>query len=136
MWINNLKKTYYLLGDSMLKNLLFSLLYFILFIIIANIFITLFNYFNILNIGIIKILKFLIPISAIAINSYILGKKSVKKGFLEGLKLGSVIVIIFLLITLATNTFNYKSLIYYLVMILVSILSSMLGINRREEKNA
>lgn len=131
-----LEKTYYLLGDSMLKNLLFSILYFILFIIIANIFITLFNYFNILNIGIIKILKFLIPISAIAINSYILGKKSVKKGFLEGLKLGSLIVIIFLLITLVTNTFNYKSLIYYLVMILISILSSMLGINRREEKNA
>ena len=116
----------------MIKNLLFSLLYFFIFIIVANIFIILLFYFNIFNAGIIKILKFMTPIIAIAINSYILGKKSIKKGFLEGLKLGGIISILFLIISIITKVFNYESLIYYLVIILASVLSSMFGINRKD----
>ena len=64
----------------MTKNLLLSILYFLGSIIIINILITIFNYFNILNDSIIRILKFLMVILSISITSYILGKKSSKKG--------------------------------------------------------
>ena len=115
----------------MTKNLLLSILYFLGSIIIINIFITIFNYFNILNDSIIRILKFLMVILSISITSYILGKKSSKKGFLEGLKLGSITSVVFLTLALITKTFKYQSFIYYTIIILISILGSTLGINKK-----
>lgn len=116
----------------MIKNLLMSILYFVIFIIIATLILTIFNYFNIFSTNTIKILKFIIPILGIIINSYLLGKKSIKKGYLEGLKFGGTIIFIFTIITLITKSFNTKCLVYYLILLLTASLSSMIGINKKK----
>lgn len=116
----------------MLKKILNALLTFFIIIIVGTLFLTLFNYFNILSPKIISILKLIIPLSAIFTSSYRLGKQSEKKGYIEGLKLGSIIIIIFLTLILLLDQFTTKSLIYYLILILTSILSSMIGINRKK----
>ena len=116
----------------MLKNLLISLSYFIGIILISTLIFTIFNYFNILTDRLNSILKLLIPIISIAISSYILGTKSIKKGYLEGIKLSLIIIIIFILISITFSKFNIKSLIYYLILITTSTLSSMIGINRKK----
>ena len=119
----------------MTKKLLYSWLYFFISLLIGNIFITILSYFNILNNSIINILDFILPITLIIINSYLLGKKTTKKGFLEGLKYSSFIVTIFLIITILTNNYNPKIFIYYMIIIICLIMSSTFGINIKE-KNA
>ena len=116
----------------MLKNLLYTCLNFFISLLIGNLFITILSYFNILNNSTINILTFIYPLIIIIINSYLLGKKAIKKGFLEGLKLSSIIVTVFLIITLFTNNYKNKILIYYLILLISSIISSSIGINKQE----
>lgn len=116
----------------MLKNLGLSILYFFGFVLISSIVITLLNYFNVFSNSIISILKFLVPVVGIAISGFILGKNSIKKGYIEGLKLGTIIILLFFIINIAIDKFNVRSIIYYLILIFSSILSSMVGINKKK----
>ena len=116
-----------------MKNLGISLLYFFSIIVLGCMFITLFNYFNILSSNIISILKFLIPLIGILVSGFVMGKNSSKKGYIEGLKLGSIIVIVLIVISLLFNKFNVRSVIYYFVLLFSSILSSMFGINKKKD---
>ena len=119
----------------MIKNLFIYILYGIISILISTIILTIFNYFNIFPSNIIKILKLIIPLICISINCYLLGKKSIKKGYLEGMKFGGIITLLFILIALITKTFKPKSFIYYLIILLTSTLSSMIGINKKKVSN-
>lgn len=116
----------------MLKNLLTSILYFFIFILISTIIITIFNYFNIFSANVVSILKFIFPVIGIVISGFILGKNSAKNGYIEGIKLGSIVIAIFLLVTIISKSFEIKSIIYYLILMLSSILSSMIGINKKK----
>ena len=116
----------------MLKNYLISLGYFFTILLISTLIQTILYYFNILNTNIISIIKLLIPIISISIASYKLGTKSKQKGYLEGIKIGITIIGIFTIITLLTDKLSIKSLIYYLILIISSILSSMIGINKKK----
>lgn len=58
------------------------------------------------------------------------GKKTSKKGYLEGLKLGSIVIcILFLLNLMFYRYFSVYLLLYYLVIIASSTIGSMIGIN-------
>ena len=113
-------------------NLLKSIGYFFLIILISTFLLTLINYFNLLKPNIISILKLIIPILAIFISSYKLGKQSEKKGYIEGIKIGSIIISIFFILVLLLDKFELKSLLYYLILLITSVLSSMIGINRKK----
>lgn len=64
--------------------------------------------------------------------NYLNGKKQQKNGYLEGLKLGSIIALLFLLIHLLLNkSIDLKYIIYYLTIIFVSMIGSILGINKK-----
>ena len=73
-----------------LKNLGLSFIYIISIILILTFITTIFSYFNILNDKITSIIKIIIPIVSMFIGGFWIGKKSIKKGFLEGLKLGAI----------------------------------------------
>ena len=115
----------------MLKNYLHSIAYFFIILLIATFITTLLNYFNILPSKIISIIKLLIPIISISIASFKLGRNSKQKGYLEGLKIGITIITVFIIITLLINKIQIKSFLYYLIILLSSILSSTLGINKK-----
>lgn len=117
----------------MVKSLAKSILYFIIMIITSTILITILNYFNIVNNNVINILKFIFPIVATIVSSFILGKNSKEKGYLEGLKLGAIITIVFFILNLLIDKFNIRTIIYYIIIIFTSILSSMVGINKRKQ---
>ena len=116
----------------MLKKIINKLLYFIGITCIATFIITILNYFNILNDNTINILKILIPIIIISISSFQLGKTATKKGYIEGIKFGLIIISIFIIITIILKEISIKSIIYYLILLLTSTLSSMLGINQKK----
>lgn len=107
-----------------IKNLVKSFLYFIGIILISTIIITIIDYFSLFNTS---ILKLIVPIVALFIASFIVGKKTTKLGYLSGIKLGAITIIFFILLVLLFDKFALKSLIYYLILLLTSTLGSMLG---------
>lgn len=109
-----------------------SSIYTLCILIGSTIIITILNYFNVLMGNVLKITELLIPIISIFIGSYILGKSSNNKGYIEGLKYGIAWIILFLIINLISKNFTYLSLIYYLILIIIAIVSSIIGINRRK----
>ena len=109
-----------------------SSIYTLCILIGSTIVITILNYFNILMGNVLKITELSIPIISIFIGSYILGKSSNNKGYIEGLKYGMAWIILFLIINLISKNFTYLSLIYYLILIIIAIVSSIIGINRRK----
>ena len=83
--------------------------------------------------NIVSIFKMIIPTIALLIGGYYIGKKSIKKGFIEGLKLGltfSIIIVIFNFLAF-NNSFEVKYLLFYIILIISAILGSMIGINRK-----
>lgn len=118
-----------------LKDLGFSLIYIISSILILTLFVTILSYFNIMSDKVVSVFKIIIPIISLLIGGFYIGKKSTKKGFIEGLKLGlifCVILAIFNYLGLG-NSFKVKYLLFYLILIVTSILGSMIGINRKKE---
>ena len=97
--------------------------------------ITLFSYFNILGEKATNTLLLLSTIISIIIGGIIIGKNSNKKGFIEGLKLGLIITILFLLFGYLGIKYNYKlnDIIYYLILVTSSTLGSMIGINKKKK---
>lgn len=61
-----------------------------------------------------------------------LGKKTSKKGFLEGLKLGSIVVFcIFILNLIFYRKFNLQIFLYYLLLLTSPTIGGILGINMK-----
>ena len=107
-----------------------SIMFLILFI--CTFIITLLNYFNIISGNTMSILKILIIILTMLIGGFLTGKKSKEKGWLEGIKIGSIFSIILILINLLfIKNFEFKNIIYYLILIIASVLGSMVGISKK-----
>lgn len=113
-------------------NYLKSMVYTLSIILISTILLTIFNYFNILNGITLKIIMLLIPIIGIFIGSFKIGKTSDKKGYIEGLKYGSIWILILLIINLINKKFTLLSIIYYIILLLISAFASALGINKKK----
>ena len=110
--------SYKLLGDfNMIKKYLISYAYTLGIIIVGTFIITLLNYFNLLSSNIANILILIIVIASIFIGSFLLGKKSNKKGYLEGIKYSAIFILLLVIINLLfVKVFEIKSLIYFLIM--------------------
>lgn len=117
-----------------LKKILRGLIYTFSCLIIGLVLITLFSY---LSEGIVyKTMKILIPIISILLGGFIIGKNSKNKGWFEGLKFGGIVILILIIIgfIFPNSSFNIKRIIYYLILIFMSCIGSMLGINKNIDK--
>ena len=99
-----------------LKKIGKSFIYMISILLISTIIITLLNYFNIFGSKLMTIFKFVIALVSMFVGGFIIGKNSQEKGWLEGLKLGLIVIVIILIINwlILKNDWQIKSLIYYL----------------------
>lgn len=116
-----------------IKNLGKSFLYIIGFILVLTFIVTLLSYFNIIGSKVLSILEITILCLSLFVGGFIIGKKSLKKGYLEGLKLSGIFLIILLLFNFIAfdQTFKISDLIFYLIITLSSIFGSTLGINKK-----
>ena len=106
----------------------------ILSIIILTFILTIFNYFDLISNNIIDVFKLIIILLSIFINSYILGKNCKNKGYLEGLKFGLIFIFFLLMYNLLfIKVFSIKTLIYYILILITSIVASTIGINRKKD---
>ena len=79
---------------EIIKKYSFRFLYTILSIVLCIIIITTLYHFNIISSNIYQILKLIILLINILISGIILGKKATNKGYLEGIKLGSFLILL------------------------------------------
>lgn len=97
----------------------------------ALLLITLLYYFNFVNDQVFSFLKLFIVLGSAFVNSFILGRKTDKKGYLEGAKFGLIIILLMLIPTIISANFKFKILIYYLIILITTILGSMIGISKK-----
>lgn len=66
--------------------------------------------------------------------SYIEAKKVNIKGYISGLKSALKILIVLLIMNLVTlNNFNFKTVIYYLIIIIIGLLGGIIGKNSQKK---
>jgi len=66
--------------------------------------------------------------------SYIAAKKVNIKGYISGLKSALKILIVLLIMNLVTlNNFNFKTVVYYLIIIIIGLLGGIIGKNSQKK---
>lgn len=113
------------------KNLSLNVLYSLLLFIILSLILTALNYFNIINYTALTISKIIIPILSLGVGGFLMGKKAIKNGWLEGLKISLIIVLIFIIITVILKEFDIKKLTFFTILIFSGIFGSIIGINKK-----
>ena len=116
-----------------IKNYLVAIGYFLLVVAVFAIILTIFNYYDIVTSKLFKIIKVLIPSLALFIGGYKVGNSANKKGYIEGIKLSLIIIVmLFMFSYLGFNvTFNVSLILYYIILIISSTLGAMVGINKK-----
>lgn len=71
-------------------------------------------------------------IIAFFIGGFIFGKKAIKKGWLEGIKLSSIIIILLVIFNLLLSNFQVQNIISYLIVFLFTTLGSIVGVNKKK----
>lgn len=104
------------------------------FIFIFSFFVVLLYYFDWIGMNLYHNTMLFTPIVGVIIGGVVLGKTSTKKAYIEGLKLTSIIILVLMLLALISKTsFTLASLVYYLVLLLSAVISSMIGINLKKD---
>lgn len=100
-------------------------------------FITFLNYFNIIGKKTVTIFEIIGPILTLFIGGFLIGKESKQKGWLEGLKLAIIFLVIITLFNYLglRNHLEMKNLIYYLILTTTCMFGSMIGINKNGQNN-
>ena len=106
-----------------------SLLYILVGLLISGLIITIFNYFNILP-NALKYFKLILIVLSFFIGGSYIGRKAQNKGYLEGIKIAVVSIVILFLLSYAG--FGNKP---NLIIFLSCIFGSIIGINKSKKEN-
>ena len=114
-----------------LKKLGKSFLISLITLLVLTLIVTIFNYIGLFNLSIVNVFSYITPFISLFIGGVIMGKNTVNKGWLEGIKFGLICIIIFIIFNyLAFDTFfNISNIILYVITLIASILGSIIGIN-------
>lgn len=114
-----------------LINYLKSFLYFLIPFLILIFITTIFYYYNIISNNTFKYLKIAILLISTFYGGYNIGKLSIKKGYLNGIILSLIIIFIFFLLNIIISDFKWQLLIYYLIIMIITTLGSMIGMLKK-----
>lgn len=111
-----------------------SILLFGLYIILVSFISSLFYLYTNMSYNVNAFILFIFTSIGFAILNFFNGKKAISKWYLAGLKLGGTILIFFFLVSLlADGCILFSRIIYYGIILLISIISASLGINFKEK---
>ena len=110
------------------------LIYILAPVLILNFILSLLYYFNLIGSGIINYLKLFVATISMLIGGIYIGRRTIKNGWLEGLKVGAEVIVLFFIVSYLAfdKGINIKTIIYYFILIAASILGSMIGINKKK----
>ena len=117
-----------------LKKLGKSFLISLIILLSLTLIITIFNYIGLFSLGIVNAFSYITPFVSLFIGGLLMGKDSISKGWLEGIKFGIICIIIFFIFKyLAFDSFfNLSNIILYIITLVASILGGMIGINLKK----
>jgi len=116
---------------SYIKSIFFNVLE--LFILLFLI--TILYYFNLINEKTFSILKLIILLLSIFTNSFILGKNTKRKSYIEGIVYGSILITILIIITIILSKVQIKLLVFYPLILITSIFGSIIGGTKKIDQN-
>ena len=98
---------------------------------------TLLSYADVISGKVVSFVQLFIPIVSLLIGGYIIGKRSKSNGWLEGLKFSLIFLVILMLFNYLGlgSAPKFKNIVFYIIIIVSSILGSMIGINRRKNNS-
>ena len=104
---------------------------------ILSLILTIFSYFDMFKANTINILKIITITLSFLIGGIYVGLNSKKKGYIEGIKFSLLFIIVSLLfiLSLPNIKLNLKTFLYYVIITFISIIGSMIGINKKKVKN-
>lgn len=88
-------------------------------------------YFDVLGNNAIKYFKLIFSMIAFLIGGLYMGMNSPNKGYIYGLRLSLIVIIIFLIFGVIFNNLEVKRIIYYLIITFCITFGSMIGINKK-----
>lgn len=87
---------------------------------------------NLLGVQTSKVVILVIMAIGTFIGGFYLGKNSLRKGYLQGALLGVILsLLLFLFSLLFRNTYTFSSLIYYIIIVVSSMIGASLGIQKK-----
>ena len=116
---------------------LYSFLYTLGIILIGSLITSILYYFNITTDKLNMIFLYSVSLLAIFVGSIKISKNLKYKGIINGIIyfIPWFIIMIFFSLLIFKNSFGIKNLIYYIVLLLFSIMGGILGKNMQEEKD-
>lgn len=115
-----------------IKNFLKAMIIVIILLFISSFIINILYYFDIISNNLVKYLKMFLAIFSFFISGVYIGKKSISKGYINGLKLSLIIIILFLILGIIFNNIKLSRIIYYLLIMVSVTFGSMIGISKKE----
>lgn len=117
-----------------MKKYLKTALYFLGTLFLGSLLVTILNYFNIISSKTNTILLYIVSLISVAISSFYISKNLNKKGIITGSIYGLILIIIFFASSLIIGlNLNNESYILYIVMLIVSTLSGIIGKNKKND---
>lgn len=113
-----------------------SLVFILVPLLISSIVSTIINYFDLLSNSTLKYINIILIVISMFIGGFYLGKRSDSKGWLEGIKLGLIWVILLFIVSYLgfDKGLNFKVLIYYIILVFSSMFGGVIGINKKIKK--
>lgn len=111
-----------------------ALIYIFVPILVLTLILSILDYFNIIGNSLSNYLKLFIAAISMLIGGIYIGTKASKKGWLEGLKVGLIVIVLMFVISYLAfdQGMTIKTVIYYFILLASSMLGSMIGINKRK----
>lgn len=108
-----------------------SFILFILCLIVSVVIFSTFSYFDITTSRLSLIIILIFVILGSLVSGLYTGTNTKNKGYLEGLKQGSINALVMCIFTLLFSKIKITSILYYLLIIGITTLGSVIGINKK-----
>ena len=118
------------------KDILMTLAKFLISLTIYLFIITTLAHFNLISYKTVSVISFIFMCLLFMFNGFQIGRKSTKRGYLSGLFIGIINILLVLILALIFRSIpELKSLIYFVILLLSSTLGGMFGINLKKKAN-
>lgn len=115
-----------------IKKYLTTFLSIILSILIVTLLLTTFYYYDLISTDTYKFLKIGTLIITLLLNGIVIGKNSIKNGYLDGIKLGVMLILFCTLVTIVNKSISIKLILYNIIILLTTTFGSIIGINTKK----
>ncbi len=109
-------------------NYLKNISIFIIVLFIYLLLISIMGYFEILNYKTINIINYIVMIILFLLLGFKTAHTEQKKGYLNGFLVSLILIIIFLIISLIISKISFSNIVYYISLILSSIIGGIIGV--------